>query len=85
MKRRVSYTSEVQRYPMEHCSSHWRIKDRVEVPEWPGTEWPRMHYFETKNPRYAGMKGSDMVRTPLRPKDPKVRDGLEKGQRNADD
>ena len=38
--------------------------------------------FEAKNPRYAGMKGSDMVRTLLRPKDPKVREALERNRRS---
>lgn len=34
--------------------------------------------FKAENPRYAGKKGSDMVRALLRPKDPKVREVLEK-------
>jgi len=34
--------------------------------------------FEAKNPRYAGKKGSDMVRALLRPKDPKVREALKR-------
>lgn len=34
--------------------------------------------FEAKNPRYAGFRGRDMVRALLRPKDPKVREALDR-------
>ena len=36
--------------------------------------------FEAVNPRYAGMKGSDMARALLRPTDPKVREALVKAR-----
>ena len=36
--------------------------------------------FEAKNPRYAGLKGSDMVRALLRPKDPKVEEVLDRNR-----
>lgn len=36
--------------------------------------------FEAKNPRYAGKKGSDMVRALFRPKDPKVEEALSRSR-----
>lgn len=40
--------------------------------------------FEAKNPRYAGLKGSDMVRALLRPKDPKVEEALDRNRTPPD-
>lgn len=39
--------------------------------------------FEAKNPRYAGKKGSDMVRALFRPKDPKVEEALARSRRKS--
>ena len=44
----------------------------------------RMPHFEAKNLPYAGIRGGDLVRTLLRPKDATVREGLKKGQCYAD-
>ncbi|MDE2654914.1 MAG: hypothetical protein OXI71_14005 [Gemmatimonadota bacterium] len=40
--------------------------------------------FEAVNPRYAGKKGSDMARVLLRPKDPKVREALDRARTSPD-
>ena len=40
--------------------------------------------FEAKNPRYAGLRGRDMVRALLRPRDPKVREALERARTRPD-
>lgn len=40
--------------------------------------------FVARNPRYAGKKGSDMVRALLQPKDPKVREALDRARTPPD-
>ena len=40
-KRRVFYTPEAQAFfpeAEEYTSGTWRVNDRMEIPEWPGTE-----------------------------------------------